>query len=259
MNSDVFCTVVIPAYNERSRLGPTLQATRAYLREDHPHSEVIVVDDGSDDGTAALVEAFAKQDTTTDDGVPVVPIRVLRHSQRVGAGAAIKTGVLHAHGEHILCMDADLCTPIAELETLLREVQRGADVALGSRAMPASTIQIRQPWVRRVMGRVFNRLVRTVLVPGVRDTQCGFKLFTRRAARDIFSRSTLTGFACYVEVVWLAQQLGYRVREVPVRWSHKRHSKVSLVGDSWRMFRDVLTIRFRANIHTEPMAGPMVQ
>jgi dolichyl-phosphate beta-glucosyltransferase len=162
-----------------------------------------------------------------------------------GKGAAVRRGVLESRGAYVLFMDADLSTPIEEVEKLLVYVRGGADVVIGSRGLAESDIRVHQPFPREAMGRIFNVLVRSLLMGGFKDTQCGFKLFTREAAHALFSKQELDGFAFDVEVLLLAKELGYRIREVPVVWYHAPNSKVSPVTDASRMFRDLVKLRAR--------------
>jgi dolichyl-phosphate beta-glucosyltransferase len=224
-------SVVVPAYNEAARLGPTLDRITAWCRDHRPAFEVVVADDGSTDATAAIARAAGPQ------------VRVLALGHR-GKGAAVRAGVLAAAGDVILFSDADLATPIEELDKLQAALDAGADIAIASRALPDSDIRTRQHPLREMMGRSFNLLVRALLLHGIKDTQCGFKLFTRDAAHDLFARATVDGFAFDVEVLWLARGR-YRVAEVPVVWHHIDESKVSPGTDAARMFADLLRVRLR--------------
>ena len=227
-------SVVIPAYNEAARITLTLIRTLDYLRDHHPDSEVLVVDDGSADDTATLVEGLAAREPR---------LSLIRLAENRGKGAAVRAGMGAAKGRYWLFMDADLATPIEELDKLLGYAQRGADVVIGSRGLAQSDIRTRQPRPRELMGRTFNLLVRSLLLGGFMDTQCGFKLFSHQAGAEIFARQTTDGFAFDVEILMLARDLGYRIREVPVVWRHAPNSKVSPVTDSTRMFRDLLRLR----------------
>jgi dolichyl-phosphate beta-glucosyltransferase len=227
-------SIVIPAYNEQARIGPTVVQTLDFLERHHPHGEVLVVDDGSTDDTAKIVEQLGGKRA-----------RVLRQLKNMGKGAAVRRGMLEATGEYVLFMDADMSTPIEELEKVLVFAKEGADVVIGSRGLSDSDVRRRQPTIRELMGRGFNVIVRSLLVGGIKDTQCGFKLFSRNAAKEIFSRVTVDGFAFDVEALVLANKLGFKVREVPVIWYHAPHSKVSPLFDSTRMFADVVALRLR--------------
>lgn len=229
-------SIIIPAYNEAERIGPTLERVLAYLAEKLPESEVLVVDDGSKDRTCEVVEAIARD---------APRLRLLRQPRNRGKGAAVRRGALEAKGAHVLFCDADLATPIEEVEKLMPFVREGYDVVIGSRALDASDIRARQPRLRETMGKTFNVIVQMLAMRGIRDTQCGFKLFTRKAADRLFPLQTIDGFAFDVELLVLAQKLGLRVREVPVVWFHVEASKVSPLTDATRMFADVVTIRWK--------------
>ncbi|HWM86101.1 MAG TPA: dolichyl-phosphate beta-glucosyltransferase [Kofleriaceae bacterium] len=227
-------SVVIPAYNEAARLGPTLERVVEYCRAHHPAYEVLVVDDGSTDDTAGVVRRFA----AGEERVSLIELGGNR-----GKGAAVREGVLAARGREVLFSDADLATPIEELAKLRERLAAGSDIAIASRAAPGADIRVRQHPMRELMGRSFNLLVRLAALGGIRDTQCGFKLFRRDAGHDLFSRARLDGFAFDVEILWLARGR-YRVDEVPVVWRHVDDSKVSPGGDAARMFVDLLRIRW---------------
>jgi len=226
-------SVVVPAYNEENRVGPTLRSVAAFLAARAEAFEILVVDDGSRDGTARAAR---------DAGVP---LRVLALAANRGKGAAVREGILAARGERILFTDADLSTPIEDLPRLERALDRGAAVAFGSRSVPGSEVLLRQPLYRQTMGKVFNLFVRACVLPGVIDSQCGFKLFEARAARAIFAKQRLQGFSFDVEVLFLARRLGFGLAEVPVRWTNSPASRVHPVRDSLRMLRDLLLSNLR--------------
>ena len=230
-------SIVIPAYNEAERLGPTLERVLTWPGLASRQVEVIVVDDGSLDATARLVEERA---AASADG----RLRVLRNEGNRGKGYSVRRGVLEATGDHILFSDADLSTPIEELDRLQRALSGGAaEVAIGSRAVDRSMTLKRQPLLRDHLGRCFNLAVQALVLPGIRDTQCGFKLFTRRAAHDVFRRAQLDGFAFDVEALFLARALGYEVAEVPVVWINDENTRVDPLRDGLRMLRDIYRIR----------------
>jgi dolichyl-phosphate beta-glucosyltransferase len=224
--------VVIPAYNEAERLPPTLERVLAYLRGRGQSHEIVVVDDGSRDQTVARARAVGGASLT-----------VLANEVNRGKGYSVRRGMLAARGARRLMTDADLSTPIEDLELLAARLDAGYDVAIGSRALPDSNVEIRQPWYRESMGRLFNALVRLLAVPGLKDTQCGFKLFTADAARAAFSRCHLDGFSFDVEALFLARRLGFRIAEVPVTWRNDAASRVGLWG-GFRAFPDLLHIRW---------------
>lgn len=227
-------SVVVPAYNEAERIGATLDRLFEWCAEHKREAEIIVVDDGSADATQERVAAAQ----------PRFPrLRLIRLPENRGKGAAVRAGVLAAQGERILVCDADLSTPIEEESRLASALDRGFDIAIGSRGLPESDIRIHQPRYRELMGRTFNRIVRIATGLSFRDTQCGFKLFTRDAARAVFDPATVQRFAFDVEVLLIARERGLEVCEVPVKWSHAEQSRVSAVSDSARMLRDVLQLR----------------
>ncbi len=230
-------SVVIPAYNEALRLGPSLRQIVSYLTRKGGTWEVLVVDDGSTDGTARVAAAVA-----TELAAPGV--RVLRQEVNRGKGAVIKAGVLASRGREVLLVDADLSTPIEDVEKLRPHLAE-APLVFGSRAVAGADIQQHQPFYRETMGRVFNLIIRLLGVRGLRDTQCGFKLLDGEAARRLFTEMTIERFAYDVELVWLARRHGHRVAEVGVRWADSSSSKVNPLSDSARMFWDVLALRWR--------------
>jgi dolichyl-phosphate beta-glucosyltransferase len=267
MTNSPFLTIVIPAYNEEKRISGTLETVNAYLAKQEYTSEVIVVDDGSTDNTCAIVESFIAQvhgltggadqsparDQDREGGSP--QIRLIQNSHR-GKGFTVRTGMLNGEGKYVLFTDADLATPISEVGKMIGSLEAGADIAIGTREGIGASRQD-EPFLRHLMGRVFNLLVRVISGLHFQDTQCGFKGFRREVARDLFGRVQLygadarqikggavTGFD--VEVLYLALQSGYRVDEIPVRWQYGAESKVNPVVDSVRMFKDVLKVRWMA-------------
>ncbi len=232
----VALSVVIPAFNEERRLPQTLLSVVEYLDARAETYEVIVVDDGSRDTTAKLVRQFSRLSPR---------VRLLACPQNHGKGFAVRLGIMNAVGERILYEDADGASPIEELVRLEAELQKGADIAIGSRAMVSAETAVRTIWLRKFMGRVFNFLVNVIVVPGIEDTQCGFKLFTRDAARFLFSRQQAEGFSFDVEIIFLAQRAKLQIAEVPVNWTNIPGSKVNLVKDSILMLADVVRFRVR--------------
>lgn len=230
-------SVVIPAYNEASRLAPTVREIVSYFRRRECSIELIVVDDGSRDGTSALVSTLA---------VEYAELRLIRLPKNRGKGYAVRSGVVNSSGQHVLFADADGSTPIAEIERLQAALGGGAEIAIGSRALPSGEVRVQARLYRRMMGRLFHGLVTLLTVRGLHDTQCGFKLFRTPVAHELFSRSRLDGFSFDVEVLFMAQRFGHRVAEVPVNWVHQPGSRVNLLLDSLRMARDLLRIRLNA-------------
>ena len=230
-------SVVIPAYNEALRLPATLTRVSEHLAARGLGHEIVVVDDGSSDATADVARAAGDL------------VRVLRHEPNRGKGYAVRRGMLAATGERRLMTDADLSTPIEELAKLEAEIDRGFDVAIGSRAVAGATIEVHQPAYREAMGRFFNVLVQALLLPGLADTQCGFKLFTAPAAEAAFGACRLDGFSFDVEALYVARRRGLRVAEVPVVWRNDAATRVGL-GGGGAAFADLLRIRLFARLGT---------
>jgi len=227
-------SIVIPAYNEGPRLGPTVREIVSYCRQHRGAFEVIVVDDGSLDDTSAVTRRLSEE---------FQELRLIRLAANHGKGYAVRAGILNAVGSHVLFADADGSTPIAEVERLRFALEEGADVAIGSRALEAEGIRVEARLYRHVIGRTFHQLVKWLANAGVADTQCGFKLFRALVAQDLFSRIRMDGYSFDVEVLIMARRRGYRIAEVPVNWTHKAGSKVRLTVDSLRMARDLFRIR----------------
>jgi dolichyl-phosphate beta-glucosyltransferase len=226
--------VIVPAYNEADRMPPTLRRLHEYLSAQPYTWSVTVVSDGSRDETEAIVRAFAAE----HPGFGVIAYQPNR-----GKGYAVRRGMLEVEGELLLFSDADLAAPIEEVEKLLPMIEQGYRIAIGSRPLKESRLEVRQPLYRELLGRAFNFAVQTLAVRGIRDTQCGFKLFTRDVARDVFERCKLDGFSFDFEALMIARDLGYTIAEVPIRWSHQEGSKVSLLRDGPRMLRDLIRLR----------------
>ncbi|NOZ79106.1 MAG: glycosyltransferase family 2 protein [Acidobacteria bacterium] len=228
-------SVVIPAFNEARRLPGTLRTIMAALDASGRWlpAEIIIVDDGSTDGTAESARAVPPPRGIT--------VRISRHDGNRGKGAAVRTGFGTTRGALVLLSDADLATPIEELDRLAETAGPGI-VVIGSRAVDRTLIAVRQPWYRDFMGRTFNVLVRGLLLPGIHDTQCGFKLFPGATAKSLAASQRLDGFAFDVELLLLARLWGLRIEEVGVRWSHVEASRVSPARHSLEMFRDVLRL-----------------
>lgn len=229
-----FLSFIIPAYNEEQRLPSYLERVIGFFAGEPYSCEVIVVDDGSSDGTAALVKALMARHSS---------LRLEMLPRNRGKGFAVKTGMIAAKGQLRVFADADGATPVEEIRRLLEANGNGADIAIGSRAIKSGHCVVKGRLHRKIMGTVFNGLIRALAVRGINDTQCGFKLFTASAAENIFPRQKITGFGFDVEILFLARRLGYMVAEVPVNWADVGGTKVRLVRDSLRMFGEVLRIR----------------
>lgn len=235
----VALSIIIPAYNEAARIGQSLADVLRFSADYPGGAEVIVVDDGSTDGTTKIVEGLLP---SAGDR-----LKLIRHLANCGKGAAVHTGFEATAGEIVLFTDADLSAPISEAPRLIEQLTTGvADFAIGSRALDRSRIRVQQSWLRRTMGRTFNRLVRLWTGLPIRDTQCGFKAFRRAPLAPIFAAQCLHGFAFDVELLYLASRRGLRIREVPVTWNHVADSRVALIGDSLAMFVELIRIRIHA-------------
>ncbi len=230
-------SIVIPAYNEQRRLPSTLDSVFSYLgSREWRFTEVLVVDDGSADGTPDVVNAYASRHPG---------LRLLRNPGNRGKGYSVRHGVLEAQGEWVLFSDADLSAPIEELDKLLDACRKGeARIAIGSRALDRSLISVHQSVFRETAGRIFNLMMRVLTGLSFWDTQCGFKLYEAKAAKEIFRRQRFERFGFDVEVLFIARRLGYRIVEVPVRWAHSEGTKVSMFRDSAAMFLDLLRVRW---------------
>jgi len=233
--SDLDLSIVIPAYNEAQRITPTLEATARFLSAQPGTWEIVVVDDGSRDGTVALCEALAAR---------IPNLRVIASTPNRGKGAAVRLGMLAARGRVRIMCDADGSMPATELPKLLAPIVDGkADLAIGSRYADGAAVAKTQPLYRRLWSRLCNQVIQHTLVPGVRDTQCGFKAFTAAAANDLFARATIDGWAFDLEVLALAKRLRYQVRECAVEWHDDQRSKVSPWKDLWKVIKEAVTIK----------------
>lgn len=238
MGDSISLSVVVPAYNEAKRIGATLDDIQEYLSTNYRNPwELIVVDDGSTDETAEVAERHFRAGNRC---------RVVRARQNRGKGAAIRLGMREAQGSLRLFTDADNSTPISELRKLNKALNlTKAEIAIASRAARGARLEVRQPFHREMMGRAFNLLVQAIALPGIKDTQCGFKLFTSRAAEELFPRQTLDRWSFDVEILLMARRRGWKIVEVPVRWIDNPNSRVSPLRDSWRVLVDTLRLRLR--------------
>jgi dolichyl-phosphate beta-glucosyltransferase len=226
-------SIVIPAHNEAARLPQTLPQVLAYIDGRRDPSELIIVDSGSSDRTAEIAGTYVGDRTDS---------RVLR-VERPGKGRAVRAGMLAASGEYRFICDADLSMPIDEIERFLPPRLQGPDIAIASREAPGA-VRYGEPFYRHWVGRGFNTLVRLLAIPRLQDTQCGFKCFRGEAAEDVFTRQKLDGWTFDVEVLYIAQRLGYRIVEVPIPWYYNPGSRVHVLRDSAAMFLDLFRIRW---------------
>jgi dolichyl-phosphate beta-glucosyltransferase len=227
-------SIVIPAFNEARRIAATLDQLTAFLSQQSWDWEIRVVDDGSTDQTVAIVEAASRSD----------PRIVLQRESHRGKGGAVKAGLLAARADYRFMCDADLSMPPAELPRFLPPAQREFDIAIASREGRGAT-RVGEPWRRHIVGRMFNLAIRWLVVPGIADTQCGFKMFTAASVQKVFPRVTLDGWAFDVEALRIALDNNLRIVEVPIEWHYRAESRLSIIRDGVRMLGDLFTIRAR--------------
>lgn len=238
-SKDRSLSLVVPAYNEGSRIVHSLQRIGVHFADRSDLMEIIVVDDGSQDGTACIVQSLTEVDPR---------IRLLQNPINIGKGSAVRAGVLSAQGARIAFCDADLSAPIEELDQLLAHLDMGHDIAIGSRVHRSLEKRVERGLLRRVMANLFNLLVRGLLIYKIADTQCGLKAFKRSVALDLFTRQSITGFAFDVEILWMAQRSGYRIANVPISWVADAESRIRPWRDSLTMARDVVGLCFRERV-----------
>jgi dolichyl-phosphate beta-glucosyltransferase len=229
-------SIVIPAHNEQHRIFPYLDNIIAYFSRRHTSYEIIVVDDGSYDGTADGIAAYGQRSPS---------VKLIRLPKNTGKGAAVRAGMAAARGRLRLMADADGATAIQELDALESAITGGADIAIGSRAMGSrdARYRVRARWHRTVLGNLFNGIVRRLGIEGISDTQCGFKLFRQRVADDVFSIARIDGYGFDLEVLFIALRRRYRIAEIPINWTDRPGSKVRVVRDGLAMFRELALIR----------------
>ncbi len=228
-------SIIIPAHNEQSRLPRTLEQVGAFLASQSYAAEVLVVENGSTDGTAEVAESYAREHKF---------LHVIRTRER-GKGLAVRLGMLAARGEYRFMCDADLSMPIQEVNRFLPPALKDFDIAIGSREVRGA-VRYDEPVRRHLGGRLINLAIRLLILPQFQDTQCGFKCFRGPIAEDLFRRQTLNGWSFDVELLYLAEQMGYRVLEIPIDWYYRSESKVSAVRDALRMINDIFRIREQA-------------
>ncbi|WP_419806162.1 glycosyltransferase [Terriglobus sp.] len=227
-------SIVIPAYNEAARIERTLTRVLQCVRENRWDAEVLVVDDGSWDETAAIVRRYMQSSPE---------LHLIQNPGNRGKGYSVRNGLLQAAGEVVMFTDADLSAPMGEAERLFAAIEEGADVAIGSRWLDRSRQTLHQPLYRRFFGRCFNALTRAVMGLPYADTQCGFKAFKRKAAQVIFRLQRVERWGFDPEILFIARKLGFTIAEVPVSWGHDERSKISYLRDGSRMLQDMATIR----------------
>ncbi len=230
-------SIVIPAYNEQARILAALESVVSCVRQRGWLAEIVVVNDGSRDQTAALVREFA---------AAAPEVRLLENPGNRGKGYSVRSGLLQAFGEVIMFTDADLSAPIEEAEGLFSAIAEGADIAIGSRWLERTRQTIRQPLYRQFFGRCFNAVTRTVMGLPFADTQCGFKAFTRAAAQTVFQLQTIDGWGFDPEILFIALKRGFRIAEVPVSWAHDERTRISYLKDGIRMLEDIAQVRWNA-------------
>jgi dolichyl-phosphate beta-glucosyltransferase len=227
-----FLSVIIPAFNEEERLPKTLDNIVTFVESQNFLTEVIIVDNASTDQTGKVLTDFAGR------------YRFIKclHEAELGKGAAVRTGMLAGQGDYLLISDADLSVPITQVKEFLPPRRCDYDIAIGSREIEGA-VRYHEPFYRHLMGRVFNLVVQLLVLPGLHDTQCGFKCFRREVAQHLFSVNKISGWSFDVEILCLAREKGYRIMEVPVEWFYGERSKVSPVRDTWLMLKEVIEIR----------------
>jgi dolichyl-phosphate beta-glucosyltransferase len=231
----MFLSIIIPAYNEEKRIGPTLAKIYSFLKNKEYSYEVLVVDDGSSDNT---VQEVQKSNLFSENKLKIISNGINR-----GKGFSVKNGILNSSAEFVLISDADLSTPIEESDKLSAYLDKGFDIIIGSRGAQDSDIRIRQPWHRERMGRIFNFFIKKILFLEFDDTQCGFKLFKAPAAKNIAAQLCMDGFSFDVEMLYLAKKGGYKIAEVGVIWNNSPQSTVKLLSSSLNMFFDLFKIK----------------
>jgi dolichyl-phosphate beta-glucosyltransferase len=232
-------TIVIPAYNESARIGPALTEVLRTLDEKHWNAEVLVVNDGSTDNTAAIVASFVAKDPR---------VRLLENGVNRGKGYSVRNGILHGTGNIVMFTDADLSSPMPEAERLFEAIRNGADVAIGSRWLEVSRRTIHQPLYRQFFGRCFNLVTRMIMRLPFADTQCGFKAFRRSAAQTIFQLQRIERWGFDPEILFIALKRGYNIQEVPVTWGHDERSRISYLRDGIKMLEELVYVRWNSLI-----------
>jgi dolichyl-phosphate beta-glucosyltransferase len=239
-------SIVIPAYNESARIGDTLTQVLGCVHKHNWNAEVLVVNDGSRDNTAAIVRSFAEKD-------PIV--KLIQNPGNRGKGFSVRNGILHASGDIVMFTDADLSAPMDEAERLFAAIRDGADIAIGSRWLERKRQTIQQPLYRQFFGRCFNAVTRLVMGLPFADTQCGFKAFRRQAAQTIFQLQRIERWGFDPEILFIALKRGHTVREVPVTWGHDERTRISYLKDGLKMLEELIFIRWNAltGVYSRPV------
>ncbi|WP_251106568.1 dolichyl-phosphate beta-glucosyltransferase [Alloacidobacterium dinghuense] len=239
-------SIVIPAYNEKARIGHTLERVLECVHARGWNAEVLVVNDGSSDNTASIIESFAAKDPF---------VRLINNPKNCGKGYSVRNGMLQATGEIVMFTDADLSSPIEEAEQLFAAIRAGADIAIGSRWLEVKRQTLRQPLYRRFFGRCFNAVTRMVMALPFADTQCGFKAFTRQASQTVFQLQRIERWGFDPEILFIAIKRGYSIREVPVTWGHDERSRISYLRDGLKMLEELVFVRWNAltGVYSKPV------
>ena len=234
--STPYLSIIIPAYNEEQRLPGTLEQVLTFLSAQSYQSEILVVENASQDNTLRVAEDFAAQQHTEH-----LPVKVFQELHR-GKGSAVKRGIFESSGKYRFMCDADLSMPVSEFNRFFPPVLTDFDIAIASREAPGA-VRYNEPTYRHLVGRMFNTLIRLLALPQLNDTQCGFKCFKAGIAEELFKDMTITGWSFDVEILYLAQQRGYRIVEIPIPWYYNPDSHISVVKDSTQMALDIFKIR----------------
>lgn len=235
MNKTAFLSIVIPTYNEAKVVEQSISTISSFFEERGIYYEIIISDDGSSDLTCDTVEMLKAENNN---------LSLLCNSHK-GKGGAVREGVLSASGKYIFFLDADLSTPINEITKALKQLEDGFDIVIGSRALSDSKIKVHQPFWRERLGRIFNWIIQLFFVKGIKDTQCGFKGFSNKVAKDLFLHQKISGFSFDVEILCLARKKGYSIKELPVVWINSLSTKVSVLKELKRVIFDLIIIKIR--------------
>ncbi|MFW6233692.1 MAG: dolichyl-phosphate beta-glucosyltransferase [Nanoarchaeota archaeon] len=227
-------SIIIPAYNEEKRIEPTIIKILKYIKPKFNKFELLIIDDGSKDKTIDIISKYQKENNE---------IKILKNIKNKGKGYSVKKGILDSKYDLVLFSDSDLATPIEELEKLKKQIDKGFDIAIASRNLNTSNIVVKQPLYRQILGNLFPYFVQIIAVSGIKDTQCGFKMYKNNVAKEIAKRQTLERFSFDVEQLFIAKKMKYKIAEVGVTWIDKEGSKVSTIKDGLRMLRDLFIIR----------------